>query len=78
MGEATAALLEAVTAVWLVRRWIGADDPFSETRDVILFCIVAGGVATAVSATVGVSSLYLGGCRPREVIRIPLGNLVAW
>ncbi len=60
MGEAVAALLEAVTAVWLVRRWIGADDPFSRTRDVIRFCIMAGGIATAVSATVGVSSLYLG------------------
>lgn len=64
MGEAAAALLEAVTAVWLVRWWIGTDDPFSGTRDVIRFCVMAGGVATAVSATVGVSSLCLGGVVP--------------
>jgi PAS domain S-box-containing protein len=61
MGEAFAALLEAVTAAWLVKRWIGTDDFFSNTRDVIGFCILAGGIATAVSATIGVSSLCLGG-----------------
>ena len=64
MGEAVAALLEAVTAVYLVRRWIAAHDPFSKTRDVIRFCILAGGVATAISATVGVGSLLLGGVAP--------------
>ncbi len=63
-GEAAAALLEAVTAVWLVRRWIGTDDPFFTTRGVILFCIIAGGLVTALSATVGVSSLCLGGIIP--------------
>ena len=64
MGEAAAALLEAVTAVYLVRRWIFEDDPFSKTRDVIRFCILAGGLATAISATVGVVSLCLGGVVP--------------
>lgn len=64
IGEAAAAVLEAVTAVWLVKRWIGVDDPFSKTHDVILFCIMAGGIATAVSATLGVSSLCLGGVVP--------------
>lgn len=63
-GEAAAALLEAVTAVWLVRRWVGADNPFARAQDVIRFCILAGGVATTVSATVGVSSLCLGGVVP--------------
>lgn len=60
-GEAVAALMEAVTAYWLVRRWIGVGDFFSRTRDVIRFCIAAGGAATAVSATIGVGSLCLGG-----------------
>lgn len=64
IGEAAAALLEATAAVWLLRRWIESDDPFSSTRDVICFCIMAGGVATAISATVGVSSLCLGGVAP--------------
>ncbi len=63
-GEAAAALLEAVTGVWLVRRWIKAEDPLARTRDVIGFCIVAGGIATAISATVGVTSLSLAGVVP--------------
>ncbi len=66
MGEAAAAVLEAVTAVWLVRRWIGADDPFSKTGHVIRFSLLAGGVATAVSATIGVSSLWLGSLVPSK------------
>ena len=66
IGEALAALLEAVTAVWLVRRWIGTDDPFSRTSDVARFCFVTGVVATAVSATVGVSSLCFGRISPWE------------
>ena len=61
VGEALAALLEAITAVWLVRRWTGADDLFSKTRHVISFCLLAGGASTAVSAIIGVCSLYFGG-----------------
>jgi PAS domain S-box-containing protein len=64
MGEAAAALLEAVTAACFVQRWIGTGDPFSRTRDVIRFCFLAGGAATAISATVGVGSLCLGGVAP--------------
>ncbi|MDQ7784355.1 MAG: response regulator [Desulfomonilaceae bacterium] len=60
-GETAAALLEALTAYFLVRRWIPGDDPLSNSQDVIRFCIFAGGAATAGSATVGVSSLCLGG-----------------
>lgn len=61
MGEAVAAGLEAVTAYYLVRRWIESEDPFSRTRDVICFCVLAGCMAPAISATVGVASLWLGG-----------------
>jgi PAS domain S-box-containing protein len=60
IGEATAALLEAVTAVWLVRNRIKDRYPFSKPMDVAWFCIMVGGMATAVSATVGVASLCLG------------------
>jgi PAS domain S-box-containing protein len=58
--EAAAALLEAMTAVWLVRRWIGSNDPFSNTRDVVRFCILAGGAATFLSAIIGVGGLFWG------------------
>ncbi len=63
-GETAAAVLEAVAAVWLVRRWIETDDPFSKPRDAIRFCLTVGGIATAISATVGVTSLCLGGLAP--------------
>lgn len=63
-GQAAAALLEAVTAVWLVRRFTTLEDPFAGVRDVIRFCVLAGGPATAISATVGVGSLVVGGLEP--------------
>lgn len=65
-GEATAALLEALTAVWLVKRWISTYDPFSKTRDFVRFCLIVGGVATAISATIGVACLCIGGLAPWE------------
>ncbi len=60
-GEAVAALLEALTAVWLVRGRISMEDPFCSVREVVCFCFLCGGAATALSATIGVASLFLGG-----------------
>jgi PAS domain S-box-containing protein len=74
LGESTAGLLEAVAVVWMVRRWIGTSDPFSKTRDVIRFCIISGGVATAASATLGVSSLCLGGIVPWRLFEYHWGT----
>jgi PAS domain S-box-containing protein len=60
-GEAVAALLEALTAVWLIRGRISMNDAFCRVREVVSFCFLCGGIATALSATIGVASLFLGG-----------------
>lgn len=60
-GEAVAALLEALAAVWLIRGRITMEDAFCRVREVVSFCFLCGGAATALSATVGVGSLFLGG-----------------
>ena len=65
-GESLAAVLEAIAAAWLIRRFIPHEDPFSRARDVLRFCLLAGCGATAVSATVGVASLALGGLGQTE------------
>jgi PAS domain S-box-containing protein len=57
--------LEALTGAWLLRT-LQVDAALTRVRDVLLL-ILAGAVAsTAVSATIGVSSLCLGGIQPWE------------
>lgn len=63
-GEALAATLEAVIAARLVNRALDLNDLFGSVRNVLAYCLFAGLVATAVSATVGVGSLSLGGIVP--------------
>jgi integral membrane sensor domain MASE1 len=53
--------LEALTGAYLVSRCAGGTRAFERARDVCAFAVVAGFVSTAVSATVGVTSLALGG-----------------
>jgi signal transduction histidine kinase/integral membrane sensor domain MASE1/ActR/RegA family two-component response regulator len=53
--------LEAVTAVYLVRRFIGSRNPFQRAADVLKFVVFAAILSTAVSATIGNVSLCLTG-----------------
>lgn len=53
--------LEAITAVYLVRRFVGSASPFNRAIDVLKFVIFAGIISTAISATIGNLSLCLGG-----------------
>jgi PAS domain S-box-containing protein len=53
--------LEAVTAVYLVRRFIGSRNPFQRAIDVLKFVVFAAIVSTAVSATIGNVCLCLSG-----------------
>jgi signal transduction histidine kinase/integral membrane sensor domain MASE1/ActR/RegA family two-component response regulator len=53
--------LEAVTAVYLVRRFVGSRNPFQRAVDVLKFAIFAAILSTAVSATIGNVSLCLSG-----------------
>ena len=61
LGIAAGNTLEALAGVWLVNRWAGGRDVFASARGFFVFAALAGGVATAVSATVGVASLALAG-----------------
>src|SRR6266404_6884192 len=53
--------LEATTAVYLVRRFVGSANPFNRAIDVLKFVVFAGILSTAISATIGNVSLCLGG-----------------
>ena len=53
--------LEATTAVYLVRRFVGSASPFNRAVDVLKFVVFAGILSTAISATIGNVSLCLGG-----------------
>jgi len=64
LGIATGNTLEAVAAAWLIRRYVGT--PFS--RSWLRFTLVVIGLGalatTMISATIGVTSLCLGGLQP--------------
>lgn len=53
--------LEAVAGVFLVRLFVGRGDPLDRARGVIQFTILAAGIATVASATIGVTSVCIGG-----------------
>jgi PAS domain S-box-containing protein len=53
--------LEAVTAVFLVRRFVGSRNPFHRALDVLRFVVFAAIISTAVSATIGTVCLCLSG-----------------
>ena len=45
--------LEAVTAVFLLRHFVGLRNPFYRAQDVLRFVLIAGAFSPAVSATIG-------------------------
>jgi len=61
LGIATGNTLEALLGVWLVRRWADGREVFERARSIFAYAALAGLASTAVSATVGVASLALGG-----------------
>jgi diguanylate cyclase (GGDEF)-like protein/PAS domain S-box-containing protein len=60
-GIATGNTLEGVLGAWLVSRLAGGRRAFERPQDVFKFAALAGMVSTTVSATLGVTSLSLGG-----------------
>jgi PAS domain S-box-containing protein len=64
LGIAAGNTLEALLGVWLVKRWAGGRDVFLRARSFFAFAVLAAGMATAVSATFGVTSLALAGHAP--------------
>ena len=63
LGIAAGNTLEAVLAVWLLRR-LGFRPTLERLRDVLGLAVIAAAGSTTVSATVGVASLCLGGVQP--------------
>jgi len=61
LGIATGNTLEAVLGCWLVNRFAGGGAAFETPLSVFRFALHAAIVSTAVSATIGVASLSLGG-----------------
>jgi signal transduction histidine kinase/CheY-like chemotaxis protein len=59
-GIAVGNTLEAVIGAWLLRRVIGFDSALERVRDAIGLILLAAGLSTMVSATIGVTSLSLG------------------
>jgi PAS domain S-box-containing protein len=57
-------MLEAFSAAWLLRTVAGFDPALGRLRDVLALVFLAAGLSTAVSATIGVTSLCLGHVQP--------------
>src|SRR5207245_3779096 len=60
-GIAVGNTLEAVLGAWLLRQGVGFSNPLDRLRDVLALLVLAAGVSTTVCATIGVTSLCLGG-----------------
>jgi diguanylate cyclase (GGDEF)-like protein len=61
IGIATGNTLEGVAACYLVSRFARGQQAFERAQDIFKFAFLAGMVSTAISATIGVTSLSLGG-----------------
>jgi diguanylate cyclase (GGDEF)-like protein len=61
VGIATGNTLEAVTGAFLVNRFAGGRDAMDRSWNTFKFAVLAAGVSTTVSATIGVASLLAGG-----------------
>ena len=61
LGVATGSALEAVLGCYLVTRFASGKQVFERAQDIFKFALIAGILAPAVSASIGVSSTFLGG-----------------
>jgi signal transduction histidine kinase len=64
LGMAAGNTLEAVAGAYFLRRIPGFRPSLDRVQDVVGLIVLAAGVSTAISAAIGVSSLYLGGIVP--------------
>jgi integral membrane sensor domain MASE1 len=61
LGITAGNTLEALVGAYLLRRFAGFRPSLERVRDVIALAVLGGGVSTTISATIGVSSLIVGG-----------------
>jgi signal transduction histidine kinase/CheY-like chemotaxis protein len=69
LGIATGNTLEALLGAWLVGRFAQGSEAFKGARDIFKFVLLAAMLSTAFGATVGVTSLSLGGFAPWQHYR---------
>ncbi len=60
-GIAAGNTLEAVSAVFLLHRFVGLHNPFYRAQDVVRFILITAGISTPLSASIGNLSLCFGG-----------------
>jgi signal transduction histidine kinase len=65
-GIAGGNTLEAVAGAWLVNRFAGGSNAFLRVSDVFRYTFLAGGLSTAISATIGTLSLFLCGLLAKQ------------
>jgi integral membrane sensor domain MASE1 len=63
-GIALGNTLEALVGAWMLRRLIHFDPALGRVKGVLGLVVLAAGLSTMVSATIGVTSLCLGGVKP--------------
>ena len=63
-GIALGNTLEALVGAWLLRRLVPFDPALGRVKDVLGLMVLAAGLSTMVSATLGVTSLCLAGVKP--------------
>jgi PAS domain S-box-containing protein len=63
-GIALGNTLEALVGAWLLRRLVRFDPTFGRVKEVLGLVVLAALFSTMVSATIGVTSLCLGGVKP--------------
>ncbi|MBI4031248.1 MAG: MASE1 domain-containing protein, partial [Proteobacteria bacterium] len=68
LGIATGNTLEALVGAYFVNRFAGGRNVFDSSADVFRFVLLAGMLSTTISATVGVSSLAVGGFAARTAL----------
>jgi diguanylate cyclase (GGDEF)-like protein len=67
IGIAVGNTLEGVVGCYLVTRFAGGQHAFERAQDIFKFGALAGMVSTSISATIGVTSLALGGFADRTM-----------
>ena len=67
---ATGNTLEALAGAWLLRRVVGFDNGLERIRDVLGLVVLAAGLSTTVSATIGATSLCLAGLQPWSFFKV--------
>src|SRR5262249_44691989 len=63
-GIAIGNTLEALMGAWLLRRLVKLDPALGRVKDVLCLVVLGAGLSTTVSATIGATSLCLGGVKP--------------